>query len=45
MQKKIIIIIAAFFLTGITYAQTEPDYGNNPKAGTVCKTAWYQYVL
>ena len=33
MQKKLILIIAAVFLTGFAFAQTEPDYGNNPKAG------------
>ena len=37
MQKKIIIIIAVLFLTGIAFAQTEPDYGNNPKAGQSVK--------
>ena len=33
MQKKFILIIAAIFLVGFSFAQTEPDYGNNPKAG------------
>lgn len=33
MQNKFIIIIVALLFTGIAYAQTEPDYGNNPKAG------------
>lgn len=33
MQNKFILIIAAVFLTGFAFAQTEPDYGNNPKAG------------
>ena len=33
MQKKFILIIAAVFLVGFSVAQTEPDYGNNPKAG------------
>ncbi|MBK8609348.1 MAG: alpha/beta hydrolase [Chitinophagaceae bacterium] len=37
MQKKIVIIIAALFLSGIASAQTEPDYGNNPKAGKYVK--------
>ena len=33
MQNKFILIIAAVFLTGYAFAQTEPEYGNNPKAG------------
>ena len=33
MQKKFILIIAAVFLVGFSFAQTEPDYGNNPKVG------------
>ena len=33
MQKKFIFIIATVFLTGFSFAQTEPEYGNNPKAG------------
>lgn len=38
MQKHFIITIAAIILTGFVYAQTEPDYGNNPKAGQQFKT-------
>jgi pimeloyl-ACP methyl ester carboxylesterase len=33
MQKKILIVVAAIVLTGFAYAQSEPAYGNNPKAG------------
>lgn len=33
MQKKFIITLLAIALTVFAYAQTEPDYGNNPKAG------------
>ena len=33
MQKKFIITILALTLAGSAFAQTEPEYGNNPKAG------------
>ncbi len=33
MKKNIIITLVAIILTVFAYAQTEPDYGNNPKAG------------
>lgn len=37
MQKKFIVIIATLFFTGIAFAQTSPDYGNNAKAGQYVK--------
>ena len=33
MKKKIIITLVTIIITGFAYAQTEPDYGSNPKAG------------
>lgn len=33
MKKKIIITLVSIIITGFAYAQTEPDYGSNPKAG------------
>lgn len=37
MQKKLFIFVVAFLLTGVAFAQSEPDYGNNPKAGQFVK--------
>ncbi len=37
MKKKFIIILTAFLLTAIAYAQNKTDYGNNPKAGKFVK--------
>lgn len=37
MQKKLLITVISFILTGFTYAQSEPAYGNNPKAGQYIK--------
>ena len=33
MKKKFFITIAALILTRFEFAQTEPAYGKNPKAG------------
>jgi len=38
MQKKFSITIAALILIGFAYAQPEPNYGSNPKAGHEFKT-------
>ncbi len=33
MHKKFLITLVTIILTGFAYAQSEPAYGNNPKAG------------
>lgn len=37
MQKKFTIIFTLLFFTGFVFAQTEPEYGNNPLAGQFVK--------
>ncbi len=37
MQKKFTIIFTLLFFTVSVFAQTEPDYGNNPSAGQFVK--------